>query len=105
MRAYIVAVLLFAAAACTKSIIIESTASWSAEVGSSTLAEAGGRTVAGAGNASVPVDGATVCWRIRKTSQTGTLRAYLRETSLLGADRLGDQMTTADFGLVEGCGQ
>ncbi len=88
---------------CAKSVVIESTTSWEGAVGTSTLAEAEAATLAGSGNTTIPATAQTVCWRFRKTTATGGLRVYLREASLLGADRMSEGTTYVPYGIVAGC--
>ncbi len=94
---------LLLAASCTKTVVIESSTSWTGAVGGSTEAVSSARSVSGSGNGSIESSDATVCWAVQKTTRGGTLRVYLLEHSILGADRVADQYTVAEYGLVAGC--
>ena len=95
--------LLMLLASCSKTVVIESSTSWTGAVGGSTEAVAGARSVSGSGNGSFTANDATVCWAVQKTTRAGTLRVYLLEHSLIGADRVADAYTVAEYGVVAGC--
>lgn len=88
---------------CSKSVVIESNTTWSAALGTSTEAVSTARSVTGVGSTTLAAEGQTVCWVVQKTTRVGTLRVYLTEHSIIGIDRVADNYTVADYGLVAGC--
>jgi|SRR5687768_3234744 len=85
-----------------RTLRIESDTSWTGTVG--------GIPVSGHGSLDMELPArnggrGAVCWDIRKTSEAGTLRAHVEQSTFFGLGSVveGEMTTTAPFGVVAGC--
>ncbi len=98
MKRLVLLVPLFALAACSITLEIESDTSWSGAVGGTSST-----TIDGSRNRSIDIPSGT-CWSFQKQTETGRLRVYATSTSIVGAtNREGEAVTTARYGVVSGC--
>lgn len=89
----------------TKQLVVESDTHWAGRITSGTMAD----TLWGSGNTAIDLARypSALCWRLVKTTDVGSLRAYLRDKTWfgLGTDTDGDQTTSYPGGVVFGCNE
>jgi hypothetical protein len=101
-RCVLTILMLLGLTACEEmELVVESNTDWSGEV-------QGIGEVGGTGNRTIDVIDGTGdrCWVLRKTTESGVLRAYLRDKArLFGSvtEYDGDQSTSEPYGEIGGC--
>ena len=92
-------------AGCEQEVVVESNTSWMGDICNAEYCASGDtdHKLRGSGNKSFPQSGDRICYWFGNTTDSGYVRVYINDHSILGSSRQVEHETSVGRGSVSDC--